>query len=62
VRNVIGKTSRCRVAMGFDAEVVAQALDECLADPGRTDGRQRIKHLDVSVIAEKIIEQYVNVL
>ena len=61
VKEVIGKTDGCYVC-SYAPEDVADKIKEALDFGKRTDGREKIKHLDEQIIVEKIIEVYENVL
>jgi teichuronic acid biosynthesis glycosyltransferase TuaC len=61
VRQVIGKTRGCYVCHPTVSEFAAR-ITEILSAPNRTDGRDRIRHLDSSTVSERIIEVYERVL
>jgi glycosyltransferase involved in cell wall biosynthesis len=61
VRLVIGKTKGCHVCNPTVSEFAAR-ITEILSPPRRTDGRDRIRHLDSSTVSERIIEVYERVL
>jgi teichuronic acid biosynthesis glycosyltransferase TuaC len=61
VRQVIGKTKWCYVCNPTVTEFAAR-VSEILSPPRRTDGRDRIRHLDSSTVSERIIEVYERVL
>ena len=61
VRLVIGKTRGCHVCNPTVSEFAARII-EILSPPRRTDGRDRIRHLDSSTVSERIIEVYEGVL
>jgi glycosyltransferase involved in cell wall biosynthesis len=61
VRLVIGKTKGCHVCNPTVSEFAAR-ITEILSPPRRTDGRERIRHLDSSTVSERIIEVYERVL
>ncbi len=57
VADVIGHTAGCAVC-AQNAEALAQGLTKALAHTERTTGRDDIKHLDSSVIAQRVIAVY----
>jgi len=57
VMDVIGHTAGCAVC-AQNAEELAQGLEKALAHTERTTGRDDIKHLDSSVIAQRVIAVY----
>lgn len=61
VREVIGETEGCYLT-SFEAEDVAEKLKMALDFGKRTNGREKIQHLDDRVIAERLIEVYRSVL
>ena len=61
VKEVIGKTEGCYIC-SYDLEAVADKIKKALDFGRRTDGREKIKHLEVNVIAQKIIQIYEQVL
>ena len=61
VPEVIGGTDGCYLCSQVPSDV-AEKLLLALRHPGRTDGREKIKHLDESVIAKQIISLYKEVL
>src|SRR5579859_6180920 len=61
VRQVIGKTRGCYLCNPTVTEF-ASRITQVLSPPRRTDGRERIRHLDSSTVSERIIEVYERVL
>jgi len=61
VKEVIGNTEGCYIC-SYDPEDVADKIKKALDFGRRTDGREKIKHLEEKIIAEKIISVYKNVL
>ena len=61
VKEVIGKTDGCYICC-YDPEDVAEKINKALDFGKRTDGREKIKHLDQKIIAQKIIGVYNKVL
>ena len=61
VRQVIGKTRGCYLCNPTVTDF-ASRITEVLSSPRRTDGRERIRHLDSSTVSERIIEVYERVL
>jgi glycosyltransferase involved in cell wall biosynthesis len=61
VRQVIGKTKGCYVCEPVPVEFAAR-LSEILSLRQRTTGRADIRHFGSSVVSEKVIEVYENVL
>jgi teichuronic acid biosynthesis glycosyltransferase TuaC len=61
VRQVIGKTRGCFVCNPTVTEFAARTT-EILSPPRRTDGRDRIRHLNSTSVSERIIEVYERVL
>lgn len=58
VRDVVEGTRNCRVT-ARDPEALAAGLREVVRSaPCRSDGRSRIEHLDLQVIAERMVEIY----
>ncbi|GAC1367303.1 MAG: hypothetical protein NVS2B12_09840 [Ktedonobacteraceae bacterium] len=57
VADVIGHTEGCAVCAP-DADAMATGLEKALAHTERTTGREDIKHLASSVIAERVIALY----
>ena len=57
VREVIGDTEGCYIT-GYDPEDVAEKIELALALNKRTNGREKIKHLDNQRIARKILDVY----
>lgn len=58
---VIRKTDGCYIC-SYDPEDVAEKIKEALEFGKRTNGREKIKHLDEKIIAQKIIGVYNEVL
>ena len=56
-RDVIGDTEGCYIT-GYDPADVAQNLKKALAFNKRTNGREKIMHLDNTKIAKKVLEVY----
>ncbi len=61
VKDVIGDTRNCYVTSN-DRQEVASAIEKILTDGRRTDGRDKIQHLDSNLIARKIIDVYDEVI
>ncbi len=61
VRDVIGNTAGCYIT-SFDPEDVADKIKKALAFGRRTNGREKIGHLDNRLIAARILEVYKDVL
>jgi glycosyltransferase involved in cell wall biosynthesis len=61
VREIINDTEGCYLT-SFDPEDVAEKLNLALDFGKRTIGREKIRHLDDKIIAEKIIEIYNQVI
>lgn len=61
VKEVIGKTEGCYIC-SYDPGDVVDKIKRALEFGKRTDGREKIKHLDQKIIAEKIIGVYNKVL
>ena len=61
VPDVISGTDGCYVC-SQDPSDVAEKLGFALSHPWRTDGRERIKHMEQGVIARRIIAVYQEVL
>jgi glycosyltransferase involved in cell wall biosynthesis len=61
VRWVIGNTNGCYLT-SFDPSDVAEKLKLALQFGKRTNGREKIKHLDSKIIAKKIINIYEGIL
>jgi teichuronic acid biosynthesis glycosyltransferase TuaC len=61
VTEVIGHTKGCKVCQR-DVEELASALQEALQDEGPTTGRYDIAHLECSVVANRLIAVYEQVI
>ena len=61
VRQIIGSTKDCYVCNPSVPEFAAR-ISEILAHRNRTDGREHIRHLESSAVAQKVIEVYEKVL
>jgi glycosyltransferase involved in cell wall biosynthesis len=61
IRDVVKETQGCFLT-GFDAEDVAEKIRLALAFKGRTNGREKIGHLDNRIVVQKIINVYKTVL
>lgn len=61
IKEVIGNTEGCYIT-SFVPKDVAEKIKKALDFGKRTDGREKIKHLDVKIIAQKIIGVYKKVL
>lgn len=61
VKEIIGDTEGCYIT-SFDPEDVEAKLRLALDFGKRTKGREKIRHLDEKIIAEKLIEAYRSVL
>jgi teichuronic acid biosynthesis glycosyltransferase TuaC len=57
VREVIGNTRGCFI-VGFDPESFAWGIEKALSWGKRTSGRERVQHLESSIIANRIIDLY----
>ena len=61
VKEVIGNTEGCYIC-SYDPEDVADKIKKALDFGKKTNGREKIKHLDQKIIAQKIIGVYNRVL
>ena len=61
VKEVIGNTDGCYIC-SYDPGDVADKIKKALDFGQRTDGREKIKHLDKKIIAQEIIGVYNKVL
>jgi teichuronic acid biosynthesis glycosyltransferase TuaC len=61
IRELIGNTEGCYLT-SFEPEDVANKIKLALKFGKRTNGRERIKHLDNKIIAKKIMDVYKTVL
>jgi len=61
IKKVIGNTKGCYIS-SFESQDVADKIQKALDFGKRTTGREDVKHLESSVIADKIIEVYKSVL
>ncbi len=61
VREIIGKTEGCFITT-FKSDDVANKIEAALAFGKRTNGRENIKHLELSLVANKIINIYKEIL
>src|SRR3984893_133594 len=61
VRQIIGSTQHCHVCNPSVPEFTAR-IREILVHRKRTDGREHIRHLESSSVAQKVIEVYEQVL
>ena len=61
VKEVIGKTEGCYIC-SYDPGDVADKIKKALDFGRRTDGREKIKHLDEKIIANKLIDLYNKIL
>jgi glycosyltransferase involved in cell wall biosynthesis len=61
VEYIIGNTEGCFIVEQNEKEV-AEAIKKCIEFGKRTDGREKIKHLEINTIAKKIIDVYRAVL
>ena len=61
VRHLISDIEGCYLT-SFDAEDVAEKIEKALEFGKRTNGRDRIKHIDNRIIAEKVFQVYKKVL
>jgi glycosyltransferase involved in cell wall biosynthesis len=61
VRQVIGKTKGCYICSPNVWEFAGR-ISEILAQPQRTDGREHIRYLESSAVAQRITEVYEQVL
>ena len=58
---VIGETRNCYITK-FDPQDLAEKIDLILDNNSRTNGRNNIAHLEINIIAEKIIDIYKGVI
>ena len=61
VREVTADTAGCAVCPS-DAETLAAVLTVTLAEGLRTDGRERVRHLELSIVAQRLVQIYEGVL
>ena len=61
VIDVIKDTQGCYMT-SFDPIDVSEKIKEALKFGRKTDGRKRIKHLDINIIAEKVINVYKDII
>ncbi|MBD3316395.1 MAG: glycosyltransferase [Chitinivibrionales bacterium] len=61
VRKVIGDTSFCYI-VNFDAHEIAEKIDSILRRRVRTNGREKVAHLDSHKISGRILDLYRRVL
>lgn len=61
VKEVIGNTEGCYIT-SFDPKDVAEKIKMSLDFGKRTNGRENVKHLEINVIAKKIIDVYKEVI
>ena len=61
VKSIIGGTEGCYITT-YDPEDVAYKIKRALDFGKRTNGREKIKHFDLNIIARKIIRVYEKVL
>jgi len=61
VKEVIGNTEGCYIT-SFDPKDVAEKIKMALDFGKRTNGRENIKHLEINIIAKRIIKLYNKVL
>jgi glycosyltransferase involved in cell wall biosynthesis len=61
IRELIGETEGCYIT-GFDPQDVAAKIKLALAFGKRTNGREKIRHLDNRIVAGRIVEVYNKVL
>lgn len=61
VKEVIGNTDGCYIT-SYDPADVADKIKQALAFGRRTTGREKIGHLDSSIVAGKIIEVYKSIV
>ena len=61
VREIIGKTKGCFIAT-FEPDDVAKKIEAALMFGKRTNGRENIKHLELSLVANKIINIYKEII
>lgn len=61
VKDIIGDTKGCYVAT-YDPEDIADKIKLALVFGKRTNGRNKVKHLDSSIIAQKVSEVYDSVM
>jgi teichuronic acid biosynthesis glycosyltransferase TuaC len=57
IKQVISDTENCHI-VGFDPLDIAKKISEVLSSGQRTDGRERIAHLDSVLIADQLIQLY----
>lgn len=61
LKEVLGNTEGCYIT-SYDPKDVADKIKKALDFGQKTDGREKIKHLDEKIIAEKIIQLYTEIL
>lgn len=61
VKEVIGNTKGCYICC-YDPKDVAEKINKALDFGKKTDGRENIKHLEINIIAQKILHIYEQVL
>ncbi len=61
VTNTINDTNGCYITQAIP-EAVAKAVDTALHYGKRTNGREKVKHLDVDFISKKLMETYHSIL
>jgi len=61
VKEVIGDTEGCFIT-SFDPEDVASKIKLTLEFGKRTNGREKIRHLDSKIVAEKLVEVYGSII
>ena len=58
---VIGSTKNCFISK-FESQDLAKKVEKVLKNPGTTDGREKIKHLEINEVAKKIIKIYESIV
>lgn len=61
VREIIGKTNGCFIT-SFEPNDVANKIEAALSYGKRTNGRENIKHLEISLVANNIINIYKEII
>ncbi len=57
VKTIIQNTNGCYI-VSQDAQEIASAIKKCLRFEKKTNGRDKIKHLDTKIIAKRLIQIY----
>lgn len=61
VKEIIGNTQGCYIT-SFDPKEIAEKIKMALDFVERTNGRENVKHLEINIIAKRIIEVYKEVI